>query len=100
MTKQTINLSQIEKLREVNRSNRLFQRTEKVAPKISITGTFPVAKQWNAEQLKKEVVEGGLKVENAIVEDVRVKWIVANLDGTTVYLKLTEDAKGSIVMEK
>ena len=99
MTKQTINLSDISKLRELNKQNRLLQRSTKKQQHITVTGTFPTAKFWNSQQLKKEAYAEGIEVNAAVVEEIRVKWIVAKVDETTVYLKLTEEASGTVTFE-
>jgi len=97
MATTTINLTDVERLREVNKQHRLLQREHKQQPTITVTGTFPIAKYWDSKEMKKVAFENGVEVKDAVVEEVRVKWIVANHEGTTVYLK-NEDGIGHITM--
>jgi len=87
----TIKLNDIERLRELNKNMRIAQREYKGKTlTLTLTGTFPVVKRWNAEQVKKEVVENGHTFTDAEILDIGVKWIETKVDGVTYYVKATE----------
>ena len=92
-----INLSDVSRLRELNKADRTVQRETKAKPTITVSGTFPIAKYWNDAELKKVAYPDGLAVTNAVVEDIRVKWIIAYDGDTKVFLK-NEGAAGAVTM--
>jgi len=88
----TIQLATIERLREINQNVRLLERANKgKSVTMTLTGTFPTAKQWNAKDVRKVLLEDGLTVKDATVTDVGARWITLSIDGTTHWVKATDD---------
>jgi len=95
----TISINDIERLRNLNKAARVHAREHKAKPTITVTGTFAIAKAWDAQQVKKVALPNGIEVNDAVVEDIGVKWLTVQWQNTTHYLKLTEEATGTITLK-
>lgn len=88
-----INLSTMQKLAELTKAQQEVARSHKGSTVfVSVTGTFPIAKQRNVEG-KKTVVEGGVKLAGQILDEYGSKWLsYVNMERRRCYVKI-EDAK-------
>lgn len=99
-TTATVNLEQAQRLAEAEAALKKEAKANgaKIV-KIVVTGTFPTAKRWNAEKVRKEKVEGGIKADGMTVVDIKNEWIFANDGKTDVYLKTDGSKNVSFVAE-
>lgn len=87
-----VKLEELGTMSEVNGKIREFKKQlpTDTEPKVTVTGTFPKAKRYNAKEARKQRIEGGITVEKMEVLKVASEWIYCQTKDGEVYLNRTE----------
>lgn len=81
---------------QINEQDRIYRRANNAqTTTITITGKFSIVKHWNAQQVRKEVVEGGMEVKDAKVVTAKQQWCTIEVNGETYFVNITE-AKATV----
>lgn len=85
---------------QLNENIRKFMRSNNCTEvKVTLTGSFPIAKEWNAKLVKKEKCANTLTITDAKVVDINSLWCTVAVGTKKFFVKIT-GCSGSYTISK